>query len=236
MLATAAVADAIASTLENPRRLEMIYDTVRLVRVYLEALPETCEGVELEALEERIHADLPGSHGRLNVEALLHQAGWYKHHHRLDDGSLRLQVRRCYCGRDRARDSDARAVCEARKSVPASSPLPKVTTDYETNLEGAFWNWVCNLDAEDDPRGDFIRDTRDSLALGNNPESDMFGACDEARREYVKLRTQWAAAMGVHPEDASPLNGRAAVWGTEWYYGHSEDCDWAEDCGDGGDY
>ena len=226
----------------------MLYDTARLVKLYLEALPETCEGVELETLEKRIHADLPRNQGRISVEVILHQAGWYRHHHRLADGSVQLQARRCYCVRDDVHvNQDTISACEARKSIPASSPLPMVTTDYSTNLEGAFWNWVCNLDDADDPRGDFIRDTRDLLALGGEPEEAMVDACCQATAEYVKLRTQWAAFMGVHPEDASPLNGRAVVRGTEWYYGRSEDCDCDRcnadcdcdedcDCGDGGYY
>ena len=37
----------------------MIYDVQRLVKNYLRALPETCEGVSLEALENRIELTTP---------------------------------------------------------------------------------------------------------------------------------------------------------------------------------
>ena len=188
----------------------MIYDVERLVKRYLAELPPTCEGVGLEALDSRIRADLLVNQAvRFRTEGVLRKAGWYKHHHQLPDGVIQLQARRCYCR------TDSSEICEERKRIPASSPLPEVTTDYDTNLDADFWNWVCNRRAGEDQRGEFIRDTRILLEIGKQPGALMMDT--EAVQEYVKLRVRWAAEIGVHPEDCSPLAGRAKVSGTGWY-------------------
>ena len=43
----------------------------------------------------------------------------------------------------------------------------------------------------ENPRGDFIRDTRVLIHVGKNQGSHLWSACDEARREYRKLCRQW---------------------------------------------
>ena len=54
-----------------------------------------------------------------------------------------------------------------------------------------FWQWVAMKQARENPRGDFIRDTRVLIHVGKNPGSRLWSACDEARREYSKLCRQW---------------------------------------------
>ena len=191
----------------------MIHDVERLVPKYLESLPETCEGVPLEELETRIRADLLENRRMpFRPENVLRKAGWYKHHHHLPAGGIELQARRCYCS------TESKEICKQRKSVPASEQLPQIATDYDTNLPAAFWNWVCNRRAGKDPNGDFIRDTRGLLRAGQSPGQKMPGASREAVQEYVRLRTRWAAELGIHPQDCSPLNGRKKISGTGWYH------------------
>ena len=130
---------------------------------------------------------------------------------------------------------EARQACEDRRSIPASSALPEITTDYETNLPAAFWNWVCNRQAGDNPRGDFIRDTRDLLRVGrDSPDEVLESACAKAIEKYLTLRTRWAAEVGVHPWDCTPLDGKAKIKGSGWYYCCSQcdncDCDGVSGC------
>ena len=202
----------------------MIYDVERLVVSYLKSLPATCEGTSIEELEDRIRSDLLDNRPMpFSTEGILHKGSWYKHHHRVPDGGVELQARRCYC------ITETREICEQRKSIPTSNQLPQITTDYDANLEAAFWNWVCNRRAGDDPRGDFIRDTRLLLEVGKNPGTRLWEASTEAVHEYINLRTRWADEIDVHPSDCSALYGRAKVSGTGWYYCCSEcnncDCD-----------
>ena len=202
----------------------MIYDVERLVTNYLESLPETCEGVSLEAFEERIKTDLLDRRRMpFRPENVLRKAGWYKHHHRLQGGGVLLQARRCYCS------TESTEICKQRKSVPASEQLPRITTDYDTNPRDAFWNWVCNRRAGDDPRGEFVRDTRVLLEVGKSPGQRLGSACTEAIEEYIRLRTRWAAELDIHPQDCSPLDGGKKVSGTGWYHCCPEciscDCD-----------
>ena len=59
-------------------------------------------------------------------------------------------------------------------------------------MERAFWEWVAQQHADDDPRGDFIRDTRGLLTRGNcDPNVEIMNACDEARVQFDRLVTQW---------------------------------------------
>ena len=53
-----------------------------------------------------------------------------------------------------------------------------------------FYEWVASLDAGDDPRGDFIRDTREAFrSWGATYCEDMLdGACAESREAYDALR------------------------------------------------
>ena len=57
-----------------------------------------------------------------------------------------------------------------------------------------FWQWVASRRAGENPRGDFIRDTRDFLGAGGDPEERIATACPEARDEYERLQRQYAAA------------------------------------------
>ena len=190
----------------------MIYDVERLVKNYLESLPQACEGVPLEEFEARIKTDLLDNRRMpFRPENVLHKAGWYKHHHRPQSGGVLLQARRCYC------NTESEELCKQRQSVPPSEQLPRITTDYDTNLPTAFWNWVCNRQAGDDPRGDFVRDTRNQLQLGKSPGQRLSSASTEAAQEYIRLRTRWAAELGIHPQDCRPLDGRKKVSGTGWY-------------------
>ena len=54
-----------------------------------------------------------------------------------------------------------------------------------------FWQWVCDQDVTDDPRGDFIKDTRDVWKAGRNPSSALRRACPEAKVEFEKLWAEW---------------------------------------------
>lgn len=58
-----------------------------------------------------------------------------------------------------------------------------------------FWTWVANLPDGDDPRGDFVQDTRSVIAEGGDPDDALFAADDvvrgvlrELEREYAKTR------------------------------------------------
>ena len=52
-----------------------------------------------------------------------------------------------------------------------------------------FWQWVCKRKAYDNPRGDLIRDTRDLVDAGINPETrrHRLRSNPEGEREYQKL-------------------------------------------------
>ena len=62
-----------------------------------------------------------------------------------------------------------------------------------------FWQWVAMKQARENPRGDFIRDTRVLIHVGKNPGSRLWSACDEARREYRKLCRQWETKVQPPP-------------------------------------
>lgn len=52
-----------------------------------------------------------------------------------------------------------------------------------------FWQWVCQRRAFDNPRGDFIRDTRDLVDAGIDPETRIhrLRSNPEAERQYRRL-------------------------------------------------
>ena len=58
-------------------------------------------------------------------------------------------------------------------------------------MPDSFWEWVASRNAGDNPRGDFIRDTRTLLTAGGDPNARIASACAEAREEYEKLKTRW---------------------------------------------
>ena len=59
-----------------------------------------------------------------------------------------------------------------------------------------FWQWVCERNAYDDPRGDFIRDTREAIRRGDNPDDHLPDAVERAYEEYQKLRLQYEQEHG----------------------------------------
>ena len=56
-----------------------------------------------------------------------------------------------------------------------------------------FYEWVTTRRAGDNPRGDFIRDTRDAFYTGGESHCEdlMAGAGREARDEQAKLRREY---------------------------------------------
>ena len=52
-----------------------------------------------------------------------------------------------------------------------------------------FWQWVCKRKAFDNPRGDFIRDTRDLMDAGIDPDTRLhrLSSNPEGERQYRKL-------------------------------------------------
>ena len=56
---------------------------------------------------------------------------------------------------------------------------------------GPFWKWVCARRAHDNPRGDFIRDTRDLVRIGIDPGTREASMYWEAEREYDRLRREY---------------------------------------------
>ena len=58
-----------------------------------------------------------------------------------------------------------------------------------------FWDWVATRRACDNPRGDFIRDTRDLMKNGGDPGAAMQTACPEAWDEYLEMRRKYRLAM-----------------------------------------
>lgn len=74
------------------------------------------------------------------------------------------------------------------------------TTEYiKEDRFGEFVEWVCSLRAHNNPRGDFIKDTRglrkDALAAGEDPAKlvsrALSMACAEADAEYSRLQKEW---------------------------------------------
>ena len=49
----------------------------------------------------------------------------------------------------------------------------------ESESRTAFWKWVANRPDGDDPEGDFVRDTRDLIEMGIDPETRV-GRMDRA--------------------------------------------------------
>ena len=57
----------------------------------------------------------------------------------------------------------------------------------------AFWKWVVGCKAHDNPRGDFIRDTRGLVEAGIDPATRIAGAPREARAELGRLLREFDA-------------------------------------------
>ena len=192
----------------------MIYDKERLIEQYLRSLPPECEGNSLEALAKRIKTDIQGDPDNVTVliNPAFQKAGWYKHHHPLPNDQYERQARKCYC------NPHSTEACDRRKLVPPAHDLPIITTDYDTNMEAAFWNHIANLPDRDDPKGDFIRDSRFLLEVGVNSPQDRLMDTENrvAIQIYTRLRTAWAGKMDLHPKDFSPLGDRPRVTGAAW--------------------
>ena len=62
-----------------------------------------------------------------------------------------------------------------------------------TIRQSAFWRWVCERKAHDNPRGDFIRDTRDLVRAGIDPETRLHRLREnpEAESQFRKLVTEY---------------------------------------------
>ena len=58
-------------------------------------------------------------------------------------------------------------------------------------MTAGFWDWVGSRRAHDNPRGDFIRDTRDLLNAGVHPGERLMMACQPVRAEYERLQRQY---------------------------------------------
>ena len=62
--------------------------------------------------------------------------------------------------------------------------------------DATFWKWVVGCKADDSPRGDFIRDTRDLVEARIDPSTRMVGAPREVRAEYQRLLREFHALRG----------------------------------------
>ena len=60
----------------------------------------------------------------------------------------------------------------------------------------AFWQWVAKRNAHDNPRGDFIRDTRELVEAGIDPGTRIGSACNEAREEHGRLLKEFQRSTG----------------------------------------
>ena len=74
----------------------------------------------------------------------------------------------------------------------------------------SFWTWVCTRRAHDNPRGDFIRDTRCLVGTGVGPNTRLAGACPEAREEHDRLRRQYEGFAG-NTKTSARRNGATSM-------------------------
>ena len=63
-----------------------------------------------------------------------------------------------------------------------------------------FWVWVGNRKAGDNPRGDFIRDTREILSADTDPDHRLGHAVSRAQKEHDLLWRRYASENGM-PEN-----------------------------------
>ena len=68
------------------------------------------------------------------------------------------------------------------------------------DIRWSFWTWVGSRKAGDNPRGDFIRDTRGALAAGANPDTLLHQAIDRAGKEHDLLWRRFARENDLSPE------------------------------------
>ena len=57
-----------------------------------------------------------------------------------------------------------------------------------------FWAWICAQADGDDPRGDFIRDTRDLVRIGIDPDTRLYRVEGVVEKEYDRLRREYNKA------------------------------------------
>ena len=72
-----------------------------------------------------------------------------------------------------------------------------------------FWDWVRTRKVTDNPRGDFVKDTRDLYEVNRDPNENMLRACYEAEQQHAKLRRQYDRSRKKAATGA-PENGAAA--------------------------
>ena len=75
----------------------------------------------------------------------------------------------------------------------------KILRTREANA--AFWKWVTGRKAHNNPRGDFIRDTRNLVEAGIEPGSRILGASTEAKTEYWRLLREFARSESGMSEE-----------------------------------
>ena len=71
------------------------------------------------------------------------------------------------------------------RPAPPDDPEPFIPGP----MPAAFWEWVAERGAHDNPRGDFIRDTQHTLRAGREPQ--ICNMCREAQVEAGKLAGEW---------------------------------------------
>ena len=60
------------------------------------------------------------------------------------------------------------------------------------DVRSDFWSWVGGRNAGDNPRGDFIRDTKSLLDAGINPDTRLDRAVERAEEEHDLLWRRYA--------------------------------------------
>ena len=105
-------------------------------------------------------------------------------------------------------------LCWIRGSQTESSPSAKTDSDGPGKLvpdmdphadqimiRPEFHEWVCSLPAEDNPRGDFIRETIDCVMTANPSCADLYDAiehaCDAALFEHERLLDEYQRKYGL---------------------------------------
>ena len=90
----------------------------------------------------------------------------------------------------------------------------------ESSLPPPFFEWVAGRRADDNPRGDFIRDTRRILKQGV-PEANLgwrlAAGCPEAQSECRKLESEYRRLFGTGPSDPDYRHRREQAVGLSWY-------------------
>ena len=68
------------------------------------------------------------------------------------------------------------------------------------DIRESFWAWVGDRRAGDDPRGDFIRDTKEALSSGLDPDTLLDRANERAEEEHDLLWHRYAKENNLSPE------------------------------------